>query len=130
MTMAELVVKHRLDADRLVVKDLIAERDFLAQQLGIPKELLQVLSWGQSSVLITYWIMRDLLPLAELALCREDVRAELTRHGVEEIYLSSHPSEHPCLVSCRGWGWSWTVQYTLHCYPFTAGGPISADSTL
>ena len=88
--MAELVVKYRLDADGLLVKDLIAERDFLAQWLGIPEHLLQVLSWGQSSVLITYWMVRDLLPLVELALCREDVRAELTRHGVEVIYLGSH----------------------------------------
>ena len=101
-SMAELVVKYRLDADGLFVKDLITERDFLAQRLGIPEHLLQVLSWGQSSVVITYWILRDLLPLAELALCREDVRAELTQHGVEEVYLNSHPSEHPVPVSSRG----------------------------
>ena len=100
--MAELVVKYRLDADGLFVKDLITERDFLAQRLGIPEHLLQVLSWGQSSVVITYWILRDLLPLAELALCREDVRAELTQHGVEEVYLNSHPSEHPGPVSSGG----------------------------
>ena len=99
--MAELVIKYRLDADGLLVKDLIAERDFLAQKLGIPKHLLKVLSWGQSSVLITYWMLRDLLPLAELALCREDVRAELAQQGVKEVYLSSHPSEHPGPVSSR-----------------------------
>ena len=74
----------------------------MAQQLGVPEHLLQVLSWGQSSVVITYWMVRDLLPLAELALCREDVRAELTRHGVEEVYLGSHPSDHPSPVSSRG----------------------------
>ena len=94
-TMAELVVKYRLNADGLLVKDLIAERDFLAQRLDIPEQLLQVLSWGEGSIVVTYWIVRDLLPLAELALCRENVRAELTRHGVEEIYLGSHPSGHP-----------------------------------
>ena len=44
--MAELVAKYRLHADDLLVKDLIAERDFLAQRLGIPMHLLQVLSWG------------------------------------------------------------------------------------
>ena len=42
--MAELVVKFRLDAGSLSVKDLIAERDFLAQRLDIPEHLLQVLS--------------------------------------------------------------------------------------
>ena len=101
--MAELVVRYRLDADGLLVKDLIAERDFLAQRLGIPEHLLQVLSWEDGSIVITYWILRDLLPLAELALCREEVRAELTQHGVEAVYLNSHPSEHPGLVSSRGW---------------------------
>ena len=100
--MAELTVKYRLDADGLTVKDLVAERDFLAQRLGIPEHLLQVLSWGYSSVVITYWIVRDVLPLAELALCREDIQAELIQHGVEDVYLGSHPSEHPGPVSSRG----------------------------
>ena len=129
--MAELVAKYRLDADGLLVKDLIAERDFLAQRLGIPEHLLQVLSWGQSSVVITYWMVRDLLPLAELALCREDVRTELTRHGVEEIYLGSHPSEHSGPVRSPGDGPCF-VQYTFHGYPFpfTADEAVSADSTL
>ena len=103
-TMAELVVKYRLDADGLLVKDLIAERNFLAQRLNIPEQLLQVLSWGEGSIVVTYWIVRDLLPLAELALCREDVRAELTRHGVEEVYLGSHPSRHPGPVCSPGGG--------------------------
>ena len=102
--MAELVVKYRLDADGLLVKDLIAERNFLAQRLDIPEQLLQVLSWGEGSLVITYWILRDLLPLAELALCREDVRAELTQHGVEEIYLGSHPSGHLGPVCSLGGG--------------------------
>ena len=102
--MAEFVVKYRLDADGLLVKDLIAERDFLAQRLHIPEHLLQVLSWEDGSIVITYLMLRDLLPLAELALCREDVRAELTQHGVEEVYLSSHPSEHSGLVSSLGRG--------------------------
>ncbi len=100
--MTELVVKYRLNADGLLVKDLIAQRDFLAQRLGIPEHLLQVLSWGEGSIVITYWMVRDLLPLAELALCRESVRAELTRHGVEKVYLNSHPSEHPGPVRSRG----------------------------
>ena len=113
--MTELVVKYRLDADGILVKDLIAERDFLAQQLGIPEHLLQVLSWGEGSVVVTYWIVRDLLPLAELALCREDVRADLTRHGVEEIYLGSHPSEDSGPVRFPGDGPCF-VQYTLHGY--------------
>ena len=127
--MAKFVVKYRLDADGLSVKDLIADRDFLAQRLGIPDHLLQVLSWEEGSLVVTYWMVRDLLPLAELALCREDVRKELIEHGVEEIYLGSHPSEHPGPVSSRGW--SFTVQYIpwLPSPPFTAGGPASADST-
>ena len=137
-SMAELVVKHRLDADGLLVKDLIAERDFLAQRLDIPEDFLQVLTWEEGSVVITYWMVRDLLPLAELALCREDVRIELTRHGVEEIYLGSHPSEHPGPVSSRGC--FFTMQYidmatlptslqvdqslqTLHCKGDTAHCP-------
>ena len=101
--MAELVVKYRLDADGLFVKDLIAQRNFLSLRLGIPEHLLQVLSWGKGSIMITYWLLRDILPLAELALCREDVRAELTEHGVEVVYLDSHPSEHTDpVVSSRG----------------------------
>ena len=99
--MAELTVKYRLDADGLLLKDLIAERDFLAQRLGIPEHLLQVLSWGGGSIVITYWILRDVLPLAELALCRENVQADLTQHGVENVYLDSHPSDHPGLVSFK-----------------------------
>ena len=90
-TMAELIVKYRLDADGLFVKDLIAERDFLAERLDIPEQLLQVLSWGPGSVSITYWIVRDVLPLAELALCRTNVRAELIKHGVEAVYLDNCP---------------------------------------
>ena len=100
--MAEFVVKYRLDADGLLVKDLIAERDFLAQRLHIPEHLLQVLSWEDGSIVITYLMLRDLLPLAELVLCREGVREELTQHGVEEVYLDSHPSKHLGPVSSRG----------------------------
>ena len=128
--MAELVVKYRLDADGLLVKDLIAERDFLAQRLDIPDHLLQVLSWGQSSVVITYWMVRHLLPLAELALCRKDVRTELTQHGVEEIYLGSHPSEHPGPVSSKEMVLVLCSIFYVYPSPFTADGPISADSTL
>ena len=118
--MSELVVKYRLDADGLSVKDLIAERNFLAQRLDIPEHLLQVLSWGEGSIVVMYWIVRDLLPLAELALCQEDVRAELTQHGVEEIYLGSHPSGHPVPVCSPGDGpllvqnISW-LTFPLHC---------------
>ena len=118
--MAELVVKYRLDANGFRVRDLIAERDFLAERLNIPEQLLQVLSWGEGSIVVTYWILRDLLPLAELALCREDVQAELTRHGVEEIYLGSHPSGHfgpvcfpggcPLLVQNISW-----LMFPLYC---------------
>ena len=100
--MAELTVKYKLDADGLLWKDLVTERDFLAQRLAIPEHLLQVLSWEDGSIVIMYWIVRDVLPLAELALCREDVRAELTQHGVEEVYLDSHPSKHPGPVSYKG----------------------------
>ena len=99
--MAELVVKYKLDADGLLLKDLVAERNFLAQRLSIPEHLLKVLSWSRSSIVITYWILRDLLPFVELALCRENVRAELTQHGVVDVYLDSHPSDHPGLVSFK-----------------------------
>ena len=131
--MAEFTVKYRLDADGLIVKDLVTERDFLAQRLGIPDHLLQVLSWEGGSVVITYWMVRDVLPLAELALCREDVRAELIQHGVEDVYLGSHPSEHPGSVSSRGMVHGLcSVVYSMASLPssFNAGGPITADSTL
>ena len=100
--MAELAVKYKLDVDSLLLKDLVTERDFLAQQLGIPEHLLLIISYGVGSIVITYWLVRDVLPLAELALCREDVQTELTQHGVEEVYLNSHPSEHPGPVSYKG----------------------------
>ena len=89
--MAELIIKYRLDADGLFVRDLITERDFLAQRLCIPPHLLQVLSWRPGSVSITYWIVRDVLPLAELALCHTNVQAELIKHGVEAVYLDGCP---------------------------------------
>ena len=98
-SLAELIVKYRLDAGGLQVKDLVAERDFLAERLGIPEYLLQVLSWGNGSIVIIYWIVRDVLPLAEIALCREGVRVDLTKHGVESVYLDCHPLEHPDPVS-------------------------------
>lgn len=102
-SMAELAVKYKLDADSLLLKDLVTERDFLAERLSISEHLLQVISWEDGSIVITYWVVRDLLPLAELALCREDVRAELTQHGVEVVHLDSQPSEHPGSVSAREW---------------------------
>lgn len=110
--MAELTVKYRLDPDGLQVMDLVTERDFLAQRLGIPKHLLQALSWGPGSIMVTYWIVRDVLPLAELALCREDVRAELIQHSVEAVYLDSCPS-HPGPVSSRGWPLVCTEKYSI-----------------
>ena len=100
--MAEFAVKYDLDADGLQVKDLIAKKDFLAQRLGIPSHLLQVLSWRRGSVVITYRILRDVLPLAELTLYRKDTKAELIQHGVEDVYFASHPSEQPGLVCSRG----------------------------
>ena len=100
--MAEFAIKYKRDADGLQVIDLIAHRDFLTQQLGIPKHLLQVLSWKRGSVVIIYRTLRDVLPLAELALYREDARGELTQHGVEEIYFANHPSEQPNLVRWGG----------------------------
>ena len=100
--MAEFAVKYKLDADGLQVNDLIAQKDFLAQRLGVPEHLLQVLSWERGSVVITYRIMRDVLPLAELALYREDARAELTQNGVVDVFFASHTSEQPGLVRSRG----------------------------
>ena len=129
-TMAELVVKYRLDADDLSVKDLVTHRDFLAQRLSIPEYLLQVLSWRKGSVVITYWIVRDALPLVELALCRDDVQKKLHKHGVEAVYLDNHPSEQPNLVRSKGW----SVIIAVWCNHGTAsssnaGGPITADCT-
>ena len=100
--MAEFAVKYGLDEDGLQVMDLIAKKDFLAQRLGISKHLLQVLFWKKGSVVITYWILRDLLPLAELALYRRDARGELTQDDVEEVYLDNRPSQQPNPVRWGG----------------------------
>ena len=131
-SMAELVVKHRLDADGLLMKDLVAERDFLAQRLGVPEHLLQVLSWEEGSITITYWIVRDVLPLAELALCREDALVQLSKGGVEAIYLDCHPSEHTNPVCSN--------RYSICClfsllniqWPLLsiADGPINGENAL
>ena len=99
LSLAELIVKYRLDADGLLLKDLVAERDFLAQRLGIPEHLLPVLSWEAGSIVITFWILRDVLPLAELALCRKNVRADLIEHSVVDVYLDSYYSVQPGSVS-------------------------------
>ena len=98
---SELAVKYKLDADGLLVQDLLEHRDFLAQRLGLPKHLLHVLSWGYGSVVIRYWVLRDVLPLAELALYREDARGRLTQHSVMEVCFAHHPSQEPNLVRCR-----------------------------
>ena len=143
--MAELAVKYKLDANSLLLKDLITEKDFLAQRLGVPEHLLNMISCRGGSMVITYWILRDVLPLAELALCRKDVRAELTQHGVEEIYLDSQPSEHPGPVSSREWFISWQCsiqwqpfllqcRWTSHCRLYIVreiwGTPVMCDSML
>ena len=99
--MAELAVRYKLDAEHFLVKDLIEEKAFLVQLLGVPDHLLQVLSGKPGSIVITYWIVRDVLPLAELALCRESVQTKLTQHGVTYVYLDSHPSEDPGTVCPR-----------------------------
>ena len=136
--MAELAVKYKLDAHGLLLKDLVTERDFLAQRLDIPEHLLQGMSWGDGCIVITYWIVRDVLPLAELALCREGVRAELTQHGVEEVYLDSHPSEHLGPVSSREWlylvlcGIPWHLfllqcRWTNHCRLYIVRKPRSTS---
>ena len=90
--MAEFAVKYGLDADGICVKELIAKKDFLALRLGIPNHLLQVLSWGRGSV-ITYRVLRDVLPLAELTLYRENTQRELTQHGVKNVYFADHLSQ-------------------------------------
>ena len=105
--MTELAVKYKLDADGLLVKDLIEHRDFLAQRLSLPKHLLHVLSWGYGSVVIRYWVLRDVLPLAEVALYREDSRGELTQQGVEDVCFANHPLQQPNLVRCRGMAFTW-----------------------
>ena len=90
LELTEIVAKYRLDADGLKVQDLVTERDFLAQRLGIPGYLLQVLSWRPGSIVIVFLVLRELQPVVEPALRRNDVRADLTSHGVEDIYLRIH----------------------------------------
>ena len=129
-SMTELTIKYNLDADGLLLKDLFPERDFLAEHLGLPRHLLQVISWGNGSIVITYWMVRDVLPLAELALCREDVRAALTQHGVEDVYLGTHPSKHSDLVRSGNGSLHCSVLFYGTSSSFNAGGPITADCTL
>ena len=101
--MAEFAVEYDFDADGICVTELIAKKDFLALSLGIPKHSLQVLSWGRGSV-ITYRVLRDMLPLAELAMYRENTQRDLIQHGVKNVYFAEHLSQQPNLVSCReGW---------------------------
>ena len=95
----EIVAKYGLDADGLKVQDLITERDFLAQRLGIPGYLLQVLSWRPGSIVIVFLVLRELQPVVEPALRRNDVRTNLTSHGVEDIYLRRHSPDSSKLVS-------------------------------
>ena len=97
LELMEIVAKYRLDADGLKVQDLITERDFMAQRLGIPEYLLQVLSWRQGSVIIVFLLLQEFQPLVEVALCRSNVCAGLSSHGVEAIYLNGCG---PNLVSC------------------------------
>ena len=99
--MAEFAVKYDLDADGIYLNELIAKKYFLELRLGIPNHHLQVLSWRRGSVVITYRVLRDVLPLAELALYRENTQRELTQHGVKNVYFANHPSQRPNLVSCR-----------------------------
>ena len=99
LELTEIVAKYRLDADGLKVQDLVTERDFLAQRLGIPGYLLQVLSWRPGSIVIVFLVLRELQPVVEPALRRNDVRADLTSHGVEDIYLHRHSPDSSKLVS-------------------------------
>ena len=132
--MAEFAVKYGLNAGGIEVQELITQKDFLAQRLDIPEHLLQVLSWEEGCIVITYRIVRDVLPLAELVLYREDARAELTEHGVEDVYFASHPSEQPGLVrSTFQRDGPWLVQYDVfHGTPssFNAGGPTTSNCAL
>ena len=143
--MTELAVKYKLDADGLLVKDLIEHRDFLAQRLSLPKHLLHVLSWGYGSVVIRYWVLRDVLPLAEVALYREDSRGELTQQGVEDVCFANHPLQQPTLVRCRGMAFAWLACDIFHCSlslqcvmyfiallppPMYIGGPATTRCTM
>ena len=143
--MAEFAVKYGVDADGLQVMDLIDKKDFLAKRLGIPEHLLQVLSWKKGSVVITYRILQDVLPLAELALYREDAQGVLTQDDVKAVYFNSHPSDrHDRVCSVHG---PWIVHgvfsmalfpppmqvdqspQTVHCKD-THSNPVTSDSLL
>ena len=99
LKLSEIVVKYRLDADGLRVQDLITERDFLAQRLGIPEHLLQVLSWRPGSVIIVFLVVQELRPLIERALHRSDVRAELTTRSIETVHIDRCSSNLVSLFS-------------------------------
>lgn len=98
-SLTEIVAKCKLDADGLRVLDLVTERDFLAQQLGIPEYLLQVLSWQLGSMLRVFVTLQELQPLVEPALHRSDVLDSLKTHGIEDAYLRGHSLDSSNLVS-------------------------------
>ena len=57
----KLAVHYGLDAGGLRVKDLLEERDFLADSLEIPRYLLIPQTWRRgNSITIVYWTLEEL----------------------------------------------------------------------
>ena len=84
----KLAVHYGLDAGGLRVKDLLEERDFLADRLEIPRYLLMPLTWRRgNSITIVYWTLEELEESVT-----EQIRvkkSELIAHKIEWIQLGS-----------------------------------------
>ena len=84
----KLAVHYGLDAGGLRVKDLLEERDFLADILEIPRYLLIPQTWRRgNSITIVYWTLEELEESVT-----EQIRvkkSELIAHKIEWIQLGS-----------------------------------------
>ena len=84
----KLTVHYGLDAGGLRVKDLLEERDFLADSSEIPRYLLMPLTWMRgNSITIVYWTLEEL----EEAVTKQIrvKKSELIAHKIEWIQLGS-----------------------------------------
>ena len=84
----KLAVHYGLDAGGLRVKDLLEERDFLADRLEIPRCLLIPQTWMRgNSITIVYWTLEELKESVTKQIRVK--KSELIAHKIEWIQLGS-----------------------------------------
>ena len=84
----KLAVHYGLDAGGLRVKDLLEERDFLADSLEIPRYLLIPQTWMRgNSITIVYWTLEELEESVTKQIRVK--KSELIAHKIEWIQLGS-----------------------------------------